>query len=73
MYTIYTIKLCYAWTPWKVQGQTLKNKFVAYLGNIEKADGLAYVIFSRACRLQAIGLEEGFNCDRLIECINKRE
>ena len=71
--TMFPIKLCYAFTPWKVQGQTLRNKFVANLGTIEKADGLAYVIFSRARRLQDIGLEGGFNCDRLIECINKRE
>jgi hypothetical protein len=57
-WTMLPIRLCYAWTIWKVQGQTFKGKVVASLGNREKEHGLTYTVFPRvrkACNLGIIG------------------
>ena len=40
------LKLSFSFTPWKVQGQTIRGKVVGTLGTLEKADGLTYVVFS---------------------------
>ena len=50
------LKLTWAWTIWKVQGQTIKGKMVINLCQQEKTHGLTYVAFSRATELQNIGL-----------------
>ena len=60
------IRLCYAWTIWKVQGQTLKSKVVASLGKKEADHGLTYTVFSRVTKASDLGIIGGFPKDRLI-------
>ena len=45
--TMLPIRLCYAWTIWKAQGQTLPGKVVLDLGKREVEHGLTYTAFSR--------------------------
>ena len=40
------LKLSWSFTPWKVQGQTIRGKVVANLGKTERSPGLSYVVFS---------------------------
>ena len=70
--TMYPLKLCYSWTAWKCQGQTLNGKVVCNLGDKEKEDGLSYVIFSRVRRLDQIGIIDGLTLDRLTRKISNR-
>ena len=44
--TMFPFCLCYAWTIWKAQGQTIQNKVVVSLGDKEKEHGLSYTAFS---------------------------
>jgi len=41
------LRLSYAWTIWKSQGQTIRNKVAVMLGDKEKEHGLSYTAFSR--------------------------
>ena len=70
--TMYPFKMCYAWTAWKVQGQTIRNKVVCDLSKQEKSDGLAYVIFSRVTKLTNLGIIGGFSRDRITTKIARR-
>ena len=54
--TMIPLKLAWAWTIWKAQGQTIKGKIVFDLGDEEKEHGLAYVALSRATKLSDIGI-----------------
>ena len=69
---MYPFKMCYAWTAWKVQGQTIRNKVVCDLSKQEKSDGLAYVIFSRVTKLSDLGIIGGFSRDRITTKIARR-
>lgn len=71
--TMFPIKLCYSWTAWKSQVQTITGKVVCHLGDQEKEDGLAYVIFSRVRRLDPMGIDGGLTLERLTSKINKRK
>jgi len=44
--TMVPLRLCYAWTFWKAQGQTICSKVVASLGVREMEHGLTYRFFS---------------------------
>ena len=57
--TMLPLKLSWAWTIWKAQGQTIKGKLVLDLSDKEKECGLTYVAFSRATRLRDIGIVGG--------------
>lgn len=46
------LKLCHAFTPWKLQGQTIEKKLVGMLGRLERGNGLMYVIFYQVRRLK---------------------
>ena len=70
--TMLPIRLCYAWTIWKAQGQTLKCKVVVNLGKTEKEHGLTYTVFSRVTRASDIGIIGGFPKDRLIDKVAKQ-
>ena len=63
--TMLPLKLCYAFTPWKIQGQTIDNKLVGTLGTLEKSNGLTYVIFSRVRRFKNIAIDGGLTYSRL--------
>jgi ATP-dependent DNA helicase PIF1 len=62
--TMLPIRLSWAWTIWKAQGQTMPGKIVLNLGKNEKEHGLTYVAFSRATKLRNIGIEGGLTCER---------
>ena len=62
---MFPIRLCYAWTIWKAQGQTLTNKVVLSLGDIEREHGLTYTAFSRVKRFSDLGLKGGLTHNRL--------
>ena len=66
------IKLSYAFTPWKVQGQTIRSKVVGNLGTLERSDGLTYVIFSRVRRFDDIAIDGGMTWQRISTKISNR-
>ena len=67
------LKLSYSFTPWKVQGQTIRGKVVGTLGTLEKADGLTYVVFSRVRKFDDIAVDGGITWQRLNTRINTRK
>ena len=69
--TMLPLRLCYAWTVWKVQGQTLKGKVVASLGTKEAEHGLTYTVFSRVTKASDLGIIGGFPKVRLITKVAK--
>jgi hypothetical protein len=44
--TMLPLRLAWAWTFWKAQGQTFRNKIIMNLSNKEKENGLTYTGFS---------------------------
>jgi len=69
------LKLAWAWTIHKAQGQTMKEKIVLNLGDKELIARLSYVAFSRATKLSNIGINGGCTREKLMEEIaisNKR-
>jgi hypothetical protein len=62
---MFPIRLCWAWTVWKAQGQTIRGKLVVNLSDKEKEHGLTYVVFSRATMLENIGIVGGLTKERL--------
>lgn len=66
------IHLCYAWTIWKAQEQTLKCKVLVNLGKTEKEHGLTYTAFSRVTKASDIGIDGGFPKDPLIDKVAKQ-
>ena len=70
--TMIPLKLCYAWTIWKCQGQTISSKVVVSLGKREREHGLTYTAFSRVRRATDIGIINGFPRDRLLTMIAKQ-
>ena len=57
--TMFPSHLCYVWTIWKVQGQTLSLKVIAYLGDTEKEHGLSYTVFSRVTSCSLLRIPSG--------------
>ena len=64
------LKCCWVWTYWKVEGQTITEKFIYNPGNRETDHGILYVMFSRVRCFSDIGLPEGILVNRLKK-INK--
>ena len=64
--TMFPLRLSYAWTIWKVQGQTLSSNFICNLGDTEKEDGLSYTVFSRATGCSLLRISSGIPFDCLI-------
>jgi ATP-dependent DNA helicase PIF1 len=58
------LRLAWAWTAWKAQGQTIPGKLVADLGKTEKEHGLTYTVFSRVTNFLNIGIIGGLTCER---------
>ena len=55
-HTIIPLRLCYAWTIWKAQGQTITPKIVVSLIDTEMDHGLTYTTFSRVRKASDIGI-----------------
>ena len=66
------LKLSWAWTIHKAQGQTIRDKVILDLGKQEMSLGLSYVAFSRATRLSNIGIVGGITKERLTTVIQKK-
>jgi hypothetical protein len=66
------LRLCYAWTIWKAQGQTIRTKVVASLGVTEKEHGLTYTVFSRVRKASDIGIINGFPRVRLLDKVKNQ-
>ena len=66
---MFPIKLCYAWTIWKAQGQTITNNVVLSLGDREREHGLSYTAFSRVRRFSSLGILGGISFIRLTDKI----
>ena len=63
------LKLCWAWTIWKAQGQTIKGKVVADISSKEREHGLTYTAFSRVTVFSNFGLYSGISHQRLVQKI----
>ena len=63
------LRLSWALTIWKSQGQTIRGKIVLHLGKIEKDHGLTYTAFSRATRFSDVGLFDSCNVNRITKQI----
>ena len=60
------IRLSWALTIWKAQGQTIRTKFVLHSGKDKKEHGLTYTAFSRATRFSDVGTFDGFEVSRFL-------
>jgi hypothetical protein len=67
--SMFPLRLSYALTIWKAQGQTIRGKFIVCLSTKEKEHGLTYTAFSRATVLTNIGIIGGLTRERLCEKI----
>ncbi|MFM8622002.1 MAG: AAA family ATPase [Holophagaceae bacterium] len=70
--TMVPLRLAWAWTIWKVQGQTVNGKVVVKLGDSEKEHGVTYVAFSRVRRAQDIGIIGGVSYERISDKIARQ-
>ncbi len=59
------LKLSFAWTMWRVQGQAIRDKVVLHLGKKEKEHVLTYTGFSRVMKFIDIAIAGGLSLDRL--------
>jgi hypothetical protein len=62
--TMLPLRLAWAWTVWKTQGQTLQDKVVCELGTREPEAGITYTAFSRVTKLVNFGIIGGLTFDR---------
>ena len=60
------MRLSWALTIWKSQGQTIKSKVVLHLGKREKEHGLTYTAFSRATKFSHVGVYDGLEAARFL-------
>ena len=67
--TMFPLRLAWAWTIWKAQGQTIVGKVSLCQGRIEKEHGLTYVALSRVTKFSDIGLHDGVTKNRLCRSI----
>ena len=70
--TMLPLRLCYAWTVWKSQGQTIPGKVAISLGTREKEHGLMYTAFSRVKKMGNLGILGGMSYARLTKSIQKQ-
>ena len=59
------LRLCWSWTIWKTQGQTIRGEVSINLVTGEREHGLSYVAMSCVTRFSDIGLYEGITYNRL--------
>ena len=70
--TMFPLRLCYAWTIWKAQGQTLYGKVVVSLGEREREHGLTYTAFSRVKKMSNLGILGGLTFNRLTKSVRNQ-
>jgi len=65
------LRLAWAWTIHKSQGQTMRCKIVLNLGRKEMDHGLTYVAISRATKIGCIGIAGGLTLERITSDLEK--
>ena len=70
---MFPLRVCYAWTIWKAQGQTIRGKVVVDIGSREADHGLTYTAFSRCQRFSNIGIQGGFPYNRISTMIRSQK
>eukprot|EP00957_Ditylum_brightwellii_P210475 15365016-Ditylum_brightwellii.AAC.1 len=71
--TMFPLRLSWAWTVWKAQGQTMTGKVSMCIGRGEKEHGLTYVAMSRVTKFGDIGLHDGITFNHLCKSIRKHK
>jgi hypothetical protein len=71
--TMIPLRLAWAWTIWKAQGQTYTGKVIANLSDREKEHGLTYVVFSRVKKLRNLGIIGGLSLERFTTRIQQQK
>ena len=61
--TMLPLKLAWAWTVWKAQGQTMRGKVIIELGPREPEHGITYMAFSRVTEFLNLGIIGGLTFD----------
>jgi hypothetical protein len=68
------LRLSWAWTIWKSQGQTYKTKpVVLHLGDKEPEHGITYTAFSRVEKMEMLGIEGGLTRKRFIDSVKNHQ
>ena len=67
------LRLAYAWTKWKSQGQSMPGKVVVVLSDTGKDHGLTYVAFSRVTDFNNLGIEGGITLERFTKKIKEHK
>ena len=70
---MFPLRLAWAWTIWKAQGQTMRGKIVMDLGKNEREHRLTYTAFSCATRFADIGIIGGLTEERFTTSILKHK
>jgi ATP-dependent DNA helicase PIF1 len=70
--TMFPLRLCYAWTIWKVQGQSIRGPVVIDIGDAELSDGLTYTAITRCTNPKNLCFLRGITKCRLTEAIAKK-
>ena len=63
---ISSVRLSWALTIRKAQGQTIRTKIILHLGKDEEEHGLTYTAFSRVTRFSDVGIFDGFEAPRFL-------
>ena len=58
MRTMLPLKLCWAWTVWKVQGMTIRTKVVVCLMDKEREYEQTYIALSRVTKFSNLGIKD---------------
>ena len=70
---MFPLRLSWAWTIWKAQGQTMVGKVSMSIGRVEREHGLTYVAMSRVKFFFDIGLQDGITMNRLCRSIPRHK
>ncbi len=62
------LRLAYAWTKWKAQGQSMMGKVIIVLGDKENEHGLTYV-----ANFKNLGIEGGMTLERFTKKIKEHK
>jgi ATP-dependent exoDNAse (exonuclease V) alpha subunit len=65
--------LAWAWTIWKAQGQTYREKVVIDLADKEPDHGVTYVALSRSSKFENIGILGGISEKRFIDSVKNHK
>jgi hypothetical protein len=68
--TAFPLRLAFAWTAWKAQGQTFHGKVVASFGPKEPEHGITYTTMSRVTKMENVGILDSVSVERFTTKIN---